>query len=81
MEKKRVDTLLKPANQILVLDGNWKDDVTDARYAFSQIPTLWFADKASPLYRHLETASYLFADGHVKRYHPSQIGFTNPPIF
>ena len=38
-----------------------------------QLPPKWLLDKTSPAFRHLGTANYLFADGHVKAFKPNAI--------
>lgn len=53
----------KPATLILLGDG--RDDAPfDA--TLNSFPDAWRRDENSPAWRHLETANYAFADGHVK---------------
>jgi len=56
----------RPAQTILLGDGNDGIDSTNARYHLLSIPTKWRKDEESPLYRHLDGANFAFADGHVK---------------
>ena len=41
--------------------------------SLTQLPQSWRTDESSPAQRHLNTASYLFADGHVKSLKPEQV--------
>ena len=59
---KPLEKIASPNTLILVGDG--QDDAADA--TLSSIPMEWRTDKNSPVWRHLDTANYLFADGHVK---------------
>jgi prepilin-type processing-associated H-X9-DG protein len=64
----------KTQSRIIVMgDGNDGKDLTDARYNLPALPATWINDKTSPLYRHLENATYAFLDGHVKMLKPEQI--------
>ena len=67
----------QPANVILAGEGNDGIDLTDARYAKSQLPPSWLSNKNSPAFRHLSDEVwaigggwYLFSDGHVKIVRP-----------
>jgi prepilin-type processing-associated H-X9-DG protein len=51
---------------IMAGDGNDGTDMTNARYNRSNLPSVWLNNDKSPARRHLDTANYLFADGHVK---------------
>ena len=55
-----------------ILAGEGLDD-QDAPYNLSQWPASWRADETSPPWRHIETANFLFVDGHVKAYRARQI--------
>ncbi|BCM91702.1 hypothetical protein IAD21_03577 [Abditibacteriota bacterium] len=57
-----------PTQTLLLGDGNDGTDVTDARYSLSSLPPAWKTDEKSPLFRHLGTANYVFADGHAKMF-------------
>ncbi len=81
LDRKSVNDVADMAWQILSLDGNDGIEVTNARYCLTQIPPKWRQDQNSPLYRHLNWASYLFADGHVRSLAPSHLEGTNHPIF
>lgn len=49
----------------LILFGDGQDNAPlDA--TLPQLPAAWRSDENSPSWRHLGTANYLFADGHVK---------------
>lgn len=50
--------------ETLILVGDGKDDTADA--TLFSLPAVWRTDRYSPAWRHLDTANYLFADGHVK---------------
>ncbi|BCM91701.1 hypothetical protein IAD21_03576 [Abditibacteriota bacterium] len=81
MDGKLLEKINRPADQVLLLDGNYTGDVTDARYSISQIPTKWRENTDSPLYRHNGRANYLFTDGHVKALSPSQVQDANSFVF
>ena len=55
-----------------ILVGEGLDDQS-ASYNLSQWPASWRADENSPPWRHIETANFLFVDGHVKAYRAHQI--------
>ena len=57
--------LADPERVFLCGDGNDGTDRTDARYSLAAWPNKWSRESA-PVLRHLGTASFLFADGHVK---------------
>jgi prepilin-type processing-associated H-X9-DG protein/prepilin-type N-terminal cleavage/methylation domain-containing protein len=64
----------EPQIRIIVFgDGNDGRDSTDARYALPSLPQEWIRDQNSPPHRHLESANYLFLDGHAKMLKPEQI--------
>ena len=63
---------------IMLGEGNDGTDAANARYSLSTLPAAWIANKESPLYRHLEGANYLFADGHVKFFRPTAITNKKP---
>jgi prepilin-type processing-associated H-X9-DG protein len=58
---------------VLCGEGNDGTDGTDARYNRNVIPQVWLDTENSPARRHLDTANYLFADGHVKSVKPASI--------
>lgn len=68
---------------LTILAGDGKDAngnlSGDARYAISALPQSWRDEEKSPARRHLDTANYLFADGHVKAFKPSAIQNSAPP--
>ncbi|MDF2441220.1 MAG: hypothetical protein JWN98_2204, partial [Abditibacteriota bacterium] len=64
---------------LLCGDGNNGIDTADARYNRNSLPKHWRTDTNSPARRHLDTANYLFVDGHVKSYKPNAIQNTAPP--
>ncbi len=59
-----------PSRTILLGEGS-DDAPTWAN--LRQLPPKWLLDKTSPAFRHLGTANYLFADGHVKAFKPNAI--------
>ena len=61
---------------ILCGDGNDGTDGTDARYNRNVLPLYWIKDENSPARRHLDTANYLFSDGHVKSLKPNLVHTT-----
>lgn len=69
----------RPSMTILCGEGNDGKDLTNARYNRKSLPQHWRMDEESPARRHLDTASYLFADGHVKSYKPNVIQNTARP--
>lgn len=81
LSAKPLATIADLNKQILSLDGNAQGDVTDARYSLPIIPPQWRDDQNSPLYRHLDTANFLFADGHVKSLTPSQLSTDTNFVF
>ncbi len=62
-----------PAQTILCGDGNDGSENTNARYTLNVLPPSWISTEKSPARRHLDTANYLFADGHVKSLRPQSI--------
>jgi len=62
---------------IIIGDGADGSDDTSARYNIGSLPAAWRTDKTSPAYRHLDSANYTFADGHVKWYKPAQVSDTS----
>lgn len=62
-----------PSSTIFSGDGNDGFDGTDARYNRNVLPLYWLQDENSPARRHLGTAIYLFADGHVKGMKPDRV--------
>ncbi|BCM91699.1 hypothetical protein IAD21_03574 [Abditibacteriota bacterium] len=75
-------SLPSPSLQIVSLDGNDGLEATNARYCLTQIPPQWLHDESSPLHRHFsKTGNYLFADGHVKSYTPSQFSSNKNLVF
>ena len=47
-------------------------------YSLMRLPDAWRQQETSPAHRHLETANYLFADGHVKSLKPEKITLDKP---
>lgn len=65
--------VIHPATTLLLGDGNDGADLTDGRYNRNSLPLSWLQNSGSPARRHLDTANYAFADGHVKSYKPEHI--------
>ena len=72
--------IVLPDKTFLLGEGNDGRDGSDARYNRDVLPQKWVAPlplesdlDALPSRRHLDTANYLFADGHVKSLKPAQI--------
>lgn len=65
LSKRELKAVKEPGQLIAGGDGNDGTDITNARYSIFALPPKWVSDTDSPLYRHLGTANYLFADGHV----------------
>ena len=55
-----------------ILSGEGLDD-QNASTNLSQFPAAWRTDERSPAWRHLNTANYLFVDGHAKAYPAKRI--------
>ena len=73
LSKLNLGKLTTPSRTILLGDGNDGTENTDARYNRNALPQSWRDTKNSPARRHLDTANYAFADGHVKSFRPQQI--------
>jgi prepilin-type processing-associated H-X9-DG protein/prepilin-type N-terminal cleavage/methylation domain-containing protein len=69
----KVEKLRNTRQVLLAGDGNDGTDATNARYSIGALPNSWRTDNNSPVWRHLDGANYLFADGHVKWLIPSRI--------
>lgn len=54
-------------------EGADGSDMTDGAYSKKILPSVWLSNTSSPLYRHMGTANYLFADGHFKWFTPQEI--------
>ncbi len=73
-------TCRAPVNTFLLGEGNAGHDLNNATYSKTSLPPAWLSDLSSPLYRHLNGANFLFADGHVKWLRPSEaLHFNNRP--
>ena len=59
-------------------DGNDGSDLTNSTYSYDSLPDAWIKSQESPAYRHLDTANYLFADGHVKNIPPKNVSIEKP---
>jgi prepilin-type processing-associated H-X9-DG protein len=66
LDRGLLKNLTNPATLVLCGEGNDGTDGTDARYNRNVIPQEWVDTENSPARRHLNTANYLFADGHVE---------------
>ncbi len=67
------------ANLFLAGDGNDESELTDARYSISSFSAKWKTDVKSPMFRHLQTANYVYLDGHVKGSQPKYLRATFAP--
>ncbi len=74
----KLEKLNAPSQTILAGDGNDGTDATNARYNLNALPQSWRDTEKSPARRHLDTANYLYADGHVKSLRPQNV--KNVPI-
>lgn len=68
-----------PSTTLLSGDGNDGKDLTNARYNRKSLPNSWRVDENSPARRHLDTANYLFVDGHVKSIISNRVQNTASP--
>ena len=64
--------LTSPQTTFLIGEGNDGTDNSDVTYNLKKFPATWLADKTKPPFRHIDTANYLFADGHVAWITPKQ---------
>ena len=71
------DKMSSPQEIFLLGEGNDGLDGSDARYNRNVLPQRWIDDENSPSRRHLETANYLYADGHVKASKPQTVVASN----
>jgi prepilin-type processing-associated H-X9-DG protein len=62
---RNMSLMIDPMSQFSLGEGNDGTDKTDSRYSLVAIPSKW-RQEHSPLDRHLEFATFAFADGHVK---------------
>ncbi len=69
--------LVSPTATLLAGDGAG-DQLT--LYHLNQLPKAWRTDPKSPAWRHLDSANYLFADGHAKLLKPEQITLNKPAL-
>lgn len=76
IERVPLERISNPALLVLCGEGNDGTDGTDARYNRNVIPQEWIDTENSPARRHVDTANYLFADGHVKAVKPALIKST-----
>jgi prepilin-type processing-associated H-X9-DG protein/prepilin-type N-terminal cleavage/methylation domain-containing protein len=76
LDRVLLEKVPNPAMLVLCGEGNDGTDGTDARYNRNVIPQVWIDTENSPARRHLDTANYLFADGHVKAFKSAMIKST-----
>jgi prepilin-type processing-associated H-X9-DG protein len=79
--RRATNTLSRPGQTFLLGDGNDGRDESNATYSKSGFMHSWLEDASSPMYRHLDGANYLFADGHVKWLRPHMAQFYAPDPF
>lgn len=72
-----VPAVTRPANTLLLGEGNDGSDATDARYCLSSLPPEWPINVQSPPFRHAGGALYAFADGHAQWLTPGRITSEN----
>jgi prepilin-type processing-associated H-X9-DG protein len=58
---------------LLAGEGNDGVDLNDARYSKANLPLAWLRDQSKPCWRHVDGASYVFVDGHVKHLRPEEV--------
>ncbi len=68
------EKIKSPALLITMGDGDGGSTNSTARYNLNALPQSWISTANSPARRHHDTANYAFADGHVKRLKPSEVG-------
>lgn len=67
------------APNVTILAGEGTGDQLNS-YHLSQLPALWRTEEKSPAWRHLDSANYLFADGHAKLLNSEQITLDKPAL-
>jgi prepilin-type processing-associated H-X9-DG protein len=72
LARRATSTLSTPTATFLLGEGNDGSDFSNATYSRNALPQNWLSDSTSPLFRHLEGANFLFADGHVKWLKPNE---------
>lgn len=72
-----ITAVTRPANTLLLGDGNDGSDFTDARYCLSSLPPEWPINVQTPPFRHAGGAFYAFADGHAQWLTPGHITSEN----
>lgn len=65
-----ITKISSPKNLILMGDGQ---DNAPFNTTLSQFPAVWRTDETSPAWRHMGTANYAFADGHVEWLKPNRV--------
>ena len=73
LDQLPLNLVSNPILTFLGAEGNDGRDGTDARYSRNALPQSWLSTERSPARRHLDTANYLFADGHVKALSPERV--------
>lgn len=68
------NNIKSPATVIMVGDGDGGASNSNARYNLNALPKGWISEAKSPARRHHDAAGYAFADGHVKKLPPNEVG-------
>lgn len=69
-----LENIKSPATLLVAGDGDGGSPNSNARYNLSSLPQGWITTANSPARRHHDSAIYAFADGHVKKLTPAQVG-------
>jgi prepilin-type processing-associated H-X9-DG protein len=78
LANNKTASVKEPVLTLMFGDGDGGYIASNARYAIDRLPKSWIITYGSPTYgsparRHLNSANYAFADGHVRWYHPKLI--------
>lgn len=74
MSGAQMEAMHTPAELLMLGDGDGGAPNSNARYNLNALPKSWISTANSPARRHEDSAIYAFADGHVKRMAPSEVG-------
>jgi prepilin-type processing-associated H-X9-DG protein len=63
-----------PMLLLMVGEGEGASRDSSARYSLNKLPKRWLKSAKSPARRHLGQGTYAFADGHIERLKPTEVG-------
>ena len=75
LSKRKISSLQHPSIVLLFGDGNDGIDNSDATYNLNAFPVRWLNSRKSPMFRHLNGANYVFADGHIRWLKPDEMPY------